>query len=123
VIYLDRTKLRAVRETAAWLIGRRRRIRVVGDSMLPTLEAGQFVLVDDERAPVPGELALATHPTERGVLVIKRVDRICPDGAFYLVSDNVSEGTDSRTWGAVSGLDVLGTVTLLLDHPAVDLSP
>lgn len=121
MIRLSTSQLRALREIAAWLIGRRRRIRVAGDSMLPTLEAGQFVLVDRETMPDVTELAVAAHPTEQDVLVIKRVGEIHEDGTFYLVSDNADAGTDSRTWGPIPAESVVGSVTLLLDNPRASL--
>ncbi len=89
--------------------------------MLPTLEAGNFVLVDRDRTPVVGQLAVAQHPDKPGTDVIKRVGSILDDGTFYLVSDNVDAGTDSRTWGPVVRSAIVGTVTLLLDRPAADL--
>ncbi|MGI9599471.1 MAG: nickel-type superoxide dismutase maturation protease [Acidimicrobiales bacterium] len=121
MIHLDRRRIRGMAESAAWLLGRRRRIRIVGDSMLPTLAAGQFVLVDQRRTPVEGELALARHPLEADLLVVKRVASIGLDGTFSLVSDNVEAGTDSRTWGPISPDAIEGTVTLLLDHPSAGL--
>ena len=113
VIFLDRRRLRGVSETLSWLAGRRRRVRVVGDSMLPTLTEGQYVLVDPTRSPDPGELALARHPhRDDGLLVIKRVAARRPDGSYELISDNPDAGTDSRTWGPVPADMVDGTVTL-----------
>ncbi|MEM7275614.1 MAG: nickel-type superoxide dismutase maturation protease [Actinomycetota bacterium] len=110
-----------VRETLAWVVGRRRRIRVVGESMTPTLVPGQFVLVDPARTPVAGELALARHPTQARLLVVKRVGTVGGDGRFELASDNPEAGTDSRTWGPVEAELIQGTVTLLLDRPTAEL--
>lgn len=121
MIHLRRSQLRAMAESAAWLVGRRRRIRIVGDSMLPTLAAGQFVLVDEQRTPVAGELAVARHPFEPDLLVVKRVGTIEPDGRFVLVSDNAEAGTDSRSWGPIDPQAVEGTVTMLLDRPSATL--
>jgi len=121
VIFLDRHKLAGLRETAAWLAGRRRRVRVAGDSMLPTLAEGQFVLVDPSRRPDIGQLAVADHPTRPDLLVVKRVTAIAEDGGIELGSDNPDAGTDSRTWGPVAPASVIGTVTLLLDRPSADL--
>jgi nickel-type superoxide dismutase maturation protease len=121
VIHLDRHKLRGIGETLAWLAGRRRRVRIVGDSMLPTLAAGQYVLVDEGRSPRPGQLALARHPHQHDLLVVKRVLATTADGRFELISDNPGAGTDSRTWGPVDPDRVLGAVTLLLDRPSTRL--
>lgn len=104
----------------AWLAGRRRRVRVVGDSMLPTLAEGQFVLVDERRSPVAGELTLADHPNQ-DILVVKRVGAVLDDGRYELRSDNPDAGTDSRTWGPVGPETIVGTVTLLLDRPSTRL--
>lgn len=108
-------------ESAAWLLGRRRRIRVVGDSMVPTLREGQFVLVDEARLPEVGELVVARHPQQTDLLVVKRVRHITADGMFDLVSDNAAAGTDSRTWGPVPAGGIVGTVTLLMDRPSARL--
>lgn len=112
-----------MRETAAWMLGRRLRVRVVGRSMEPTLAEGQFVLVDRRRVPAPGELALARHPDRDGLLVVKRVAARTGSGRFELASDNPAAGTDSRTWGPLPAEAVVGTVTLVLDRPSARLEP
>ncbi len=115
--------LEAARQLGGWARGRRRRFRVEGPSMEPTLRHGQFVLVDPERRPRVGELALARHPTEPGLAVVKRVAAIMPDGAYALASDNPDAGTDSRHWGPLPAAAIDGTVTLLLDDPFAPLTP
>ena len=123
MIHLDRSKLRAMGETAAWLLGRRRRIKVTGDSMLPTLTPGDFVLVDPSRSPAVDDLVLARHPHEDDLLIIKRVASLLDDGRIELASDNEAAGTDSRTWGPVRAEAIEGVVTLLLDHPGAGTPP
>lgn len=118
MIGVDRDRLRGMAEAAAWLTGRRRRIRVVGDSMEPTLRAGEFVLVDRGRAPEVGRLVVARHPERAELLVIKRVAAIEPDGRIALASDNPDAGTDSRSWGPVDVALVEGTVTMVLGSPS-----
>jgi nickel-type superoxide dismutase maturation protease len=88
--------------------------------MLPTLTEGQFVLVDEGRAPRQGELVVADHPNQ-DVLVVKRVGAVLDDGRYELCSDNPEAGTDSRTWGPIGPQAVIGTVTLLLDRPSTRL--
>lgn len=121
MIFLDRRRVRGLAESLAWLAGRRRRVRVVGESMLPTLAPGQYVLVDQGRVPTRGQLALAQHPDRDGLLVIKRVREVTADGRFELASDNPAAGTDSRTWGPLPPSSIAGTVTLLLDRPSTRL--
>ncbi len=111
-----------VGEVVAWLFGRRRRVRIVGQSMVPTLLEGQFVLVDERRRPEPGQLALARHPDHADRLVVKRVASVGRDQYYELMSDNREAGTDSRQWGPVAPDAVVGTVTLLLDRPSARLA-
>ena len=117
----ERRRPSVVRETLAWVLGRRRRVRVVGDSMVPTLEPGQFVLVNVGRTPVPGDLVLARHPDQDEILVVKRLGAVTDSGRFVLASDNPAAGTDSRTWCPLDADLIEGTVTLLLDQPSAPL--
>ncbi|MEM7322501.1 MAG: nickel-type superoxide dismutase maturation protease [Actinomycetota bacterium] len=111
----DRPQAGLVRETLAWAFGRRKRVRVVGDSMLPTLRPGQFVLVNAELRPAPGDLVLARHPDRDELLVVKRLASITTEGSYELASDNPAAGTDSRTWGPLPADLIEGTITRLLD--------
>ena len=108
--------LRAMREGLAWLGGRRLRVKVTGDSMLPTLSDGEFVLVDPGLRPGPDSLVVARHPHDDAVLVIKRVDSVS-GGELVVASDNPDAGSDSRTWGPLDITRVVGVVTLVLDRP------
>lgn len=105
---------------AAWTVRRRRRVRVAGESMNPTLVDGEFVLIDPRRRPQEGELVVARHPrpsaTEGDLLVVKRVSRLVDDQRVELRSDNQAAGTDSRTWGPVDRRLIIGTVTVVLDR-------
>lgn len=113
--------LGALRQVGWWALGRRRRFRVVGPSMEPTLHDGEFVLVDPARPPVPGELALARHPDDADLLVVKRVAAITPDRSWVVASDNPDAGTDSRQWGPLAPGAVVGRVSLVLDRPGARL--
>lgn len=85
------------RHLLLWALGRLRRVRVSGPSMLPTLQPGETVLVDPRAAPRAGDLVLALHP-HQDLLVIKRVSRIDPHGV-ELLGDNPAQSTDSRHYG------------------------
>jgi nickel-type superoxide dismutase maturation protease len=113
--------LGALRQVGWWALGRRRRFRVVGPSMEPTLHHGEFVLVDPAQAPVPGELALAHHPDDPDLLVVKRVAAITPERSWVVTSDNPDAGTDSRQWGPLAPGAVIGRVSLVLDRPGARL--
>ncbi len=89
--------------------------------MVPTLTAGEFVLVDPRRRPEVGRLAVADHPNRPDLLVVKRVQSITGDGRYVLASDNPAAGTDSRTWGPLEPRAVVGTVTLVFGRSSADL--
>ncbi|MEE2758183.1 MAG: nickel-type superoxide dismutase maturation protease [Myxococcota bacterium] len=96
-----------------WLIQRRRRFKVGGDSMLPTLAPDDHVLVDPSAygtaMPSSGDIVIARHPYQ-AVFVIKRIGRV-EDSAVELVGDNPRSSTDSRIYGLIPVERVLGRVT------------
>lgn len=101
-------------EIGLWALGKRWRFQVTGRSMLPTLNPGEDVLV----VPVsratkisPNDIVVCFHPTQRDLRLIKRVSETFYDGSCYVVSDNISEGTDSRSFGVVARSLVIGRVT------------
>ena len=77
-----------LRQLFLWAIGLRRRFRIAGSSMAPTFSHGEEVLVDPRayraQAPGPGDVVLARHPSRRA-LIVKRVARVEPGGACFLV--------------------------------------
>lgn len=107
------------REALCWMMGRRQRFRVTGRSMLPTLAAGDYVLVDRQaytkRLPNVGEITLSQHPYEHDVVLIKRVQAL-HGSDIWLSSDNPAEGTDSRRFGFVPATLLLGRVTTHIDR-------
>jgi nickel-type superoxide dismutase maturation protease len=74
-------------------------VRITGDSMLPTLGAGDRVLVRWGAAARPGALVVASWSHRPDVLVVKRAVRREPDG-WWLEGDNPRESDDSRVHGA-----------------------
>jgi len=90
--------------TLLWMIGRRRRFIIQGQSMFPTLHNGDWILVEDgyyeTNPPVCGELVLMAHPEQSGLVMVKRVSTIDNDRVFVL-GDNQSHSTDSRHFGWV----------------------
>lgn len=110
----------AAREFSQWTIRRRRRLRVTGASMEPTLRDGEFVLVDPTGPVVVGVLVVA-RPEGVDVKVIKRIGS-ATNTTFELVSDNPEAGIDSRSWGPVGREAIDGVVTLILDRPFASLA-
>ncbi len=104
-----------LREWLLWLLRRRQRFRVAGDSMLPTLHAGDIVFGDSHayrmRAPQPGEIVVARHPQRPDLWVIKRLGGQTDTGDYLLASDNRDAGTDSRSFGPVGRAQLVARVT------------
>jgi nickel-type superoxide dismutase maturation protease len=114
--YMDYVDTVVGREVLLWLLGRRRRLRVVGGSMLPMLSPETEVLVDlrayrQGRSPSVGEIVVAEHPHQSGFWLIKRVAAIRDNGDCVLLGDNLADSTDSRSFGAIAPTKLLGLVT------------
>lgn len=89
--------------------GRTGRVAVDGDSMLPTLRSGDWLVVRWDVVVAVGDLVVVRRPDRPELLLVKRVARIGADG--YLVEgDNPAASDDSRLFGALPATDVLGRV-------------
>lgn len=91
-------------------IGRRRLLKVEGDSMYPTLESGDVVLIDPRAFIAEGDIVVAQHPYKRSVKMIKRVEAIEAGDRYVLKGDNPDGSTDSRSFGAIAKADIAGRV-------------
>lgn len=89
--------------------------------MVPTLESGQFVLVELGGRFAAGDIVAAHHPTQ-DLLLLKRVVAVDPIGLVELGSDNEAVGTDSRSFGSIDAAGVVGRATILLEWPFAALS-
>lgn len=100
-------------------------MRVVGESMAPTLRAGELVWINtrtyQKRVPRQGELVAARPAALGGRAVVKRVvgmphDVIqrdgrqwhLRDGEFFLTGDHPADSLDSRQFGPVTRDELLG---------------
>ncbi|MCU0238926.1 MAG: nickel-type superoxide dismutase maturation protease [Pyrinomonadaceae bacterium] len=91
------------------------RYRIEGNSMLPTLQNGDQVLVEKNENYQINDIVVAKHPFQKSVILIKRISEINEKG-FYLIGDNASESTDSRTLGTFAKKDLLGKVICKLNN-------
>ncbi len=102
-------------EFILWLLRRRKRFRVTGNSMTPLLKPSDEVLIDpkayQQSLPTPGDIIVTRHPDRSELKIIKRVELVLEDGRCLLKGDNRAESTDSRTFGPVPVSDLLGRVT------------
>jgi nickel-type superoxide dismutase maturation protease len=80
--------------------------RVVGESMLPTLQPGQLVAIGERSTLRVGDIVMILHD---GMEKIKRVARLEP-GRVYLLGDNPQASTDSRSFGWIGVEAVRGKV-------------
>jgi nickel-type superoxide dismutase maturation protease len=107
-------KLGGMGEFLLWLVGRRHRFGVRGDSMLPLLKPGDEVLVNlrayRRSAPQPGDIVVALHPFRPELRLIKRIEAVTSSG-YVLKGDNLWESADSRFFGPVGAEAILGQVT------------
>ncbi len=69
--------------------------RVNGNSMAPTLVDGQLVIGQQTRELNTGDVVIVSH---NGIEKIKRIEHHEGD-LVYLLGDNASESTDSRSFG------------------------
>ncbi|GAA4319778.1 nickel-type superoxide dismutase maturation protease [Actinomadura luteofluorescens] len=90
---------------------RLRTVEVSGESMLPGLRPGDWLIVRDGARPAPGAVVVAEHPERRGLLIVKRVSHRSADG-WWLESDNrrALGARDSWDFGPVADDLVVGRV-------------
>ncbi|MFG2090141.1 MULTISPECIES: S24 family peptidase [unclassified Spirillospora] len=86
-------------------------VEVAGDSMLPGLRPGDWLLVRAGACLVPGDIVVARHPERPGLLIVKRAGHRSGDG-WWLESDNQGAPgrRDSWDFGAVPDALVVGRV-------------
>lgn len=96
-----------------------RLIKVTGNSLMPEVREGDFVLVSGIpcwlRAIRTGDLIVFRHPAY-GIL-IKKVQRLDAAGQIFVIG-NDPKSVDSREFGAISRDRVLGKVIWHIEDPA-----
>ncbi|GLY84566.1 nickel-type superoxide dismutase maturation protease [Actinoallomurus iriomotensis] len=101
-----------------------RAVEVTGESMLPALRPGDWLLVRSGARIVPGSVVVARHP-HRNLLIVKRAVRHEADG-WWLESDNqrAAGRQDSWDFGAVPDALIVGRVVLRYwPKPSLRLGP
>jgi nickel-type superoxide dismutase maturation protease len=99
-----------LREALAWLTGRRKRFSVTGDSMLPLLEPGDDLLVDQRAVVEVGAVVVAEHP-HTDIPIVKMVSAI-DESRVTLVG--LARSTDSHDFGALPRSSMIGVVQSIL---------
>ncbi len=102
---------------------RRQRVRVEDESMRPTLEPGDRLMVDTgayhDRAPRVGEIVVVVDPDATARWLVKRVHAVDPEsGSVDVRGDATEVARDSRRFGPVAPLAIVGRVYRLYFPPA-----
>ncbi len=110
----DTLKDSSLKDLLLLLLRRRSRFRVTGRSMIPLLQPGDGLLIDltayHQKCPRSGEIVIAWHPLETNLKIVKRVASVLDDGSCFLLGDNPTESTDSRSFGPIELNKILGKV-------------
>ena len=95
------------------IIGYRQHLRVVGTSMEGTLKEGDLITykkLNPKNIDLEiGDIVVASHPSTRNKLIIKRIHRIYQN-KFDLRGDNSLSSTDSRELGLIALDLIIGKV-------------
>ena len=92
------------------------RLEVTGNSMRPTLEPGDRLVVRRRGRVRPGDLVVVPDPREPARLIVKRAVAVSP-AAVTLRGDNPSASTDSLAFGPVAPETVRGRVVYRYHPP------
>lgn len=85
-------------------------VKVIGNSMLPTLRPGDFLMIRIGSGFDIGDLVAAKLDGLADQIVVKRIVDF-NDHAYWLSGDNVRESNDSRKFGWVKPDQIIGKVT------------
>jgi len=95
-----------------------RRFRVEDESMRPTLEPGDYVLVNRWayrfQSPKRGDLVVVQDPEAMDRFLVKRVADAAGPSQVHLAGDNQPLSRDSRSFGPVSIDRIVGKVWIRL---------
>lgn len=88
------------------------RFVVFGNSMAPTFAANDKLFVSKLlykiMSPKVDDVVVLTDPRDKR-LILKKVDGVFGD-KYFVVGENLTESTDSRTFGAVNKRQIVGKV-------------
>ena len=102
-------------EFLLWILRRRKRFRVRGQSMQPLLQPGEEILINPhayrQSAPQVNDLVVVIHPEQSNLEMVKRIVEIRENNTYFLQGDNLLYSTDSRNFGTVALNLIRGKVT------------
>jgi nickel-type superoxide dismutase maturation protease len=86
-------------------------VAVAGDSMAPTLRAGEWWLARHTSKVSVGDVVVVRPPGADDLLTVKRITRREGDG-WWVEGDNAGRSRDSRAFGPIAHEAVLGRLVL-----------
>ncbi len=91
------------------------RLRVEDRSMEPTLDSGDYVIVNRLaylfKSPSEGDLVIIRHPNDSKFMV-KRIESANNTDNYFVVGDNRKFSKDSRHFGPVKKHSIVGRVIM-----------
>jgi signal peptidase I len=116
----------ALAVAAAYVRWRPFRLEVVGGSMRPALEPGEWAIAVHARSPRRGDVLVLGHPERPAFELVKRVTATAGDlardgrtlegGTIWVEGDASDASTDSRAFGPVA-LDAVRGRVVAVFHP------
>jgi len=95
-----------------------RRFRVEDDSMWPSLEPGDYVLVNRWayrfRSPARGDVVVVQDPDRSDRFLVKRISESGDAARVEVAGDNAARSRDSRSFGPIAREKIVGKVWLRL---------
>ncbi|CAB4669982.1 unannotated protein [freshwater metagenome] len=89
-----------------WRLGT---VAVAGDSMAPTYNNGDWLVVRWGGTFAVGQILVIEREDRPGFYLIKRL-KVIENGRYWVEGDNKLSSTDSRQWGTISHNEILGRV-------------
>ncbi|MEL6927374.1 MAG: nickel-type superoxide dismutase maturation protease [Cyanobacteria bacterium J06600_6] len=103
------------RELLLLFLRRRKRLKVVGESMLPLLKPGDEIIVNPyayaKSSPQIDDVVVLVHPLQKSLVIVKRIAALDAQNRCFLLGDNSQQSTDSRHWGTIKSANIIGKVS------------
>ncbi|KRN51183.1 MULTISPECIES: S26 family signal peptidase [Kandleria] len=84
--------------------------KVEGQSMTPSIEDGQYVIVRKKKRYKYNDIIVFTFDHR---YYVKRVQSVYQDG-YFVLGDCFSSSVDSRTMGLINSKDIIGSVLVVI---------
>lgn len=86
-------------------------VQIIGPSMEPAMQTGDYWVVWRTKRLRPGDAALLQHPLRPDLLIVKRLVTRLEPGQWWVEGDNPDSSDDSRVFGPVADSAIVGRIT------------